>query len=313
MHDLDIVVTGGAGFIGSHLVDALVDKNNVLVLDDLSSGSRKFVNDEADFMKVDIRDKAALREALDSPDLIFHLAANAHTKETSLGWDDPGTDCDVNVKGTLNVFEAVRHNHPECRVVFVSSAAVYGEPDTVPITEDTPRNPQSPYGVHKRTGELHANSYVREIGLDVVSVRIFNTYGPRQPRYVIYDFFEKLRKDSSELEVLGTGQQVRDYCYVSDTVQGLTLVAERGTAGEAYNLGGGESISISELADSIIDVCDVDASVRFTSESWTGDLDRLHADISKIKKLGFEPKVGLSDGLVQFKEYYESAEGPVGQ
>jgi UDP-glucose 4-epimerase len=197
--------------------------------------------------------------------------------------------------------------------VFVSSAAVYGEPDTVPITEDTPRNPQSPYGVHKRTGELHANSYVREIGLDVVSVRIFNTYGPRQPRYVIYDFFEKLRKDSSELEVLGTGNQVRDYCYVSDTVQGLTLVAERGTAGEAYNLGGGESISISELADSIIDVCDVDASVRFTSESWTGDLDRLHADISKIKKLGFEPKVGLSDGLVQFKEYYESAEGPVGQ
>lgn len=311
MEGKEIVVTGGAGFIGSHIVDSLVEENHVRVIDNLDFGREEYVNDDAELKKVDIRNFSELKKAVGSPDVIFHLAARAQTRSTSIGWDNPQLDCEVNTEGTINLFEAVREKEIDPKIVYASSAAVYGPPENPPITEEHPKNPISPYGVHKFAGEKHMTAYVEEQGLDISAVRIFNTFGPRQPRYVMYDFFKKLQEDNSELEVLGTGRQIRDYCYISDTVRAFEIVAEEGGAGEAYNLSGENVISINDLAEKMIDIADLDADYYNTAESWDGDISRLEADISKLKDLGFRPKVGLDKGLEKFKNYFERKEGSI--
>ncbi|MDY6761756.1 MAG: NAD-dependent epimerase/dehydratase family protein [Candidatus Nanohaloarchaea archaeon] len=311
MDGKEVVVTGGAGFIGSHLVDALVDGNEVTVIDDLSTGREEFVNDAAAFEEVDVRDYRELEDALGSPDIVFHLAASAHTRATSAGWDDPVFDAEVNALGTLNVLRAVEDAAPDARVVYASSAAVYGNPEDVPMTEQHPKNPISPYGIHKLTGEKYMEAYHSQHGLDTVSARIFNTFGPRQPRYVMYDFLTKLQRDSGELEVLGTGRQTRDYCYIDDTVDALLTIAENGDAGEAYNLSGENIISIGDLAELMVEMLDLDADIRYTEDSWKGDPKRLEADISKLKALGFEAQTGLEEGLEEFIDWFEKTEGAV--
>lgn len=306
-----IVVTGGAGFIGSHLVDSLVEDNDVRVIDNLDFGKREYVNDDAELVEIDIRDYEEVKEAIGSPDVIFHFAARAQTRSTSIGWDDPQLDCEVNAKGTINIFEAVREKEISPKVVYASSAAVYGPPENPPISEDHPKKPVSPYGVHKYAGENHMHAYVEEQGLDISAVRIFNTFGPRQPRYVMYDFFKKLQENNSELEVLGTGKQIRDYCYIDDTVKAFEIVAEKGEAGESYNMSGENVISINELAELMIEISDLGADYYNTQETWDGDISRLEADITKLKELGFEPEVGLEEGLERFKEWFEKTEGEI--
>lgn len=307
----EIVVTGGAGFIGSHLVDSLVKQNKVKVLDNLSTGRKDNVDKSADFTKVDITSFEAVKQNIGEPDLIFHLAASAHTKATSAGWDDPQFDCEANAKSTVNIFEAARQMASKPKIVYASSAAVYGTPENPPMTEEHPKNPISPYGVHKYTGEKHMSAYCSQHNLDISAVRIFNAFGERQPRYVMYDFLKKLQNNSSELEVLGTGQQVRDYCHVDDAVKALETVGEKGQTGEAYNLSGENVISINELAEMMIDITGVNATYYNTDESWKGDPQRLEADISKIKQLGFEPEIGLETGLKRLKNWFESTHGKI--
>lgn len=313
MEGKQIVVTGGAGFIGSHLTDSLAENNNVTVIDDLSTGIENQVHKDAELEKVDITDFEELKKAVGEPDIIFHLAASAHTRKTSAGWDDPQFDCEVNAKGTLNLFQAVREKEINPRIVIASSAAVYGNPENPPMTETHKKEPISPYGVHKLTTEHYMNMFVSQFDLDISAVRIFNTFGERQPRYVMYDFFKKLQENNDELEVLGTGQQIRDYIHVDDTVQAFQVVAENGEKGEAYNLSGNNVISINDLAELMIDIADLDANYYNTDESWTGDPERLEADITKIKEIGFEPQVGLEEGLQRFKKYFEETEGEIKQ
>lgn len=311
MKGKEIVVTGGAGFIGSHLVDSLVEDNDVKVLDDLSTGREENVNEEVELVEIDITNFKEIKDAIEEPDVIFHLAASAHTRATSAGWDDPQFDCEVNAKGTINVFETVRQMDINPKIVYASSAAVYGGPKNPPMTEDHPKDPISPYGVHKYTGEKHMNAYCDQHDLDISAVRIFNTFGERQPRYVMYDFFKKLQEDNSELEVLGTGRQIRDYCHVDDTVKAFKIVAEKGESAEAYNLSGENVISINELAELMIVIAGLEASYYNTDESWKGDPQRLEANISKLKELGFEPEVGLEEGLERFKDWFEETEGEI--
>ena len=144
--------------------------------------------------------------------------------------------------GTLNVFNSLVKMNSHPRVIFASSAAVYGEPLHTPVSEDDPTNPLSPYGISKLMGEKLALAYFKEYGTDTVVIRIFNTYGPRQPRYVIYELLNKLRTDQTRLQVLGTPDVVRDYCYVSDMVDALLLAAQKGAGGEVYNVSGGNPI-----------------------------------------------------------------------
>lgn len=309
------LVTGGAGFIGSHLADKLIQLGcHVTIIDNLSFGLKKNVNKRANFIRMDICNAAELKEVISSasPRLIFHLAADATTKETSMGWYDPVADSRINTMGTLNLLMAVADLGLDAHIIYTSSAAVYGEPDYVPIDEKHPTNPVSPYGVSKLTGEKYALAFFRECGVNSTILRIFNTYGPRQPRYVMFDLIKKLIENPDKLEVIGTGQQVRDYCHVSDTVNAFILASREDSIGQVFNIAGGHPISIGELAEVIVNIYRPEGktNISFTGKSWKGDINRLIADTTKIKeRLGFKPAISLETGVSELVEWCKGGAG----
>jgi len=295
-------VTGGAGFIGSHLVDRLVREGaNVTVLDDLSTGSRSNLNPAVAFQHASITDTQAVRDSLRSVSVVFHLAADATTRESSMGWQTPVLTLECNLMGTLNMLQSIVKLGLKTRMVFASSAAVYGEPLRTPVAEDDPTNPVSPYGISKLAGEKLAFAYLKEYEVDSVVVRIFNTYGPRQARYVIFELLKKLQKDKSRLKVLGSPDTVRDYCYVSDMVDALILAATNGAAGRIYNVSGESPIDMAHLVDLIIMQLGIKGNVeiQFTGHSWNGDIKKMTGDITRIKEIGFQPTISLAGGLRQ--------------
>jgi UDP-glucose 4-epimerase len=290
-----VLVTGGAGFIGSHLVEALLaDGHAVVVVDDLSNGSMEnlpIVGAAVTLHQGDVRDVSVLRRALQGVELVFHLAANS---SVPLSVDQPTIDFEVNALGTQRLLLGGLEAGVK-RIVLVSSAAVYGLVERTPTKETDPLKPVSPYGASKLAAEALALAYRQVYGLDVVICRIFNTFGPRQRRYVMHDFLTKLARTPNELRVRGDGTQVRDYCYVSDTVKALRLVAGRGEG--TYNIAGGRAISIREVAEAIVGVVAPGARIVYGDTTWKGDVPTLHADISRLRGLGFEPEVDLVSGL----------------
>jgi UDP-glucose 4-epimerase len=293
------LVTGGAGFVPSHIVDALVERGAVVtVLDNLQAGREENlegVRGKIAFLRGDVREAGPVREAVSGQDTVFHLAANASVPASVR---DPRYDFETNVAGTFNVLEAARDAGVR-RVVYASSAAVYGPPDYVPTDETHPLRPSSPYGLSKLQGEQLGFLFHRMYGLSFSAVRIFNTYGPRQPRYVLADLVRKLMRNPHELEVLGTGEQVRDYAYATDTAGAfLAVAASASLDGEACNISGGNPVSIRELVAIILDVMELpDCRVRYTGASWKGDIDHLEADLTKIRRAGYAPRVALEDGI----------------
>jgi len=302
-----VLVTGGAGFIGSHLVERLVEVGAaVTVLDDLSAGFERnlaAVRDDVDFLEADVRDREAVAAAVDGQDVVFHLAANAHVP-TSV--EEPRYDFTVNAMGTQAVLEAAC-DAAVSRVVYASSAAVYGPPDSVPMSEDNPLQPVSPYGASKLAGEKLGLVYDAAYDIDVTALRIFNTYGPRQPRYVMYDFLRKLDEDPADLAVLGSGEEVRTFVYVADTVEAfLALGTVDEAPGQAFNVGGDEPTRIRDLAELMCKrYYDEEPEVHTTGESKPGDIERLVADSSRLRELGVAPSVSLAAGLDELYEWYQ--------
>jgi UDP-glucose 4-epimerase len=306
---MKVLVTGGAGFIGSHLVDRLIEMDyNVTVVDDLSYGRRENLNEKATFLKLDLREYNKLSEALKEHDIIYHLAANATTKESSLGWDDPVNDYRVNALVTLNILRNIVEDNTDPKVVYASSAAVYGPPEYTPMDEDHPTNPISPYGISKLAGEKYASAYSYEYGIKTVILRIFNTYGPRQPRYVMYDLLKKIKQDPSRLKILGDGEQIRDYCYIDDMVDAIILAGKKIKKG-TFNAAGGNQISVKDLAELMLEILELkNTKLEFTQKSWRGDITKFIADTSRLKEVGFKPKTGLRDGVQKLIEYFEENE-----
>jgi UDP-glucose 4-epimerase len=310
------LVTGGAGFIGSHCVDLLIEKGyEVLVLDDLSFGRKKNINSKASFTWIDISNyKKTEAIVVDfSPTHIFHFAANATTKSTSMGWKDPTLDYRINMVGTLNLLETMRKNRLNTHLIYASTAAIYGEPKYVPMDEKHTTTPISPYGISKLSGEKYCYAYYREWAVDTTILRIFNTYGPRQPWYVMYDQIKKILacKDGT-FQVLGTGEQLRDYVYVSDTVEAFyqMMICPEKSVGQIFNVGSGNSVSIKKLVEEIKTVLGKeDLKEQYTGKSWKGDITKLCADASKIRGvLGWEPKVSLRQGLELLAEWIQEDE-----
>ena len=296
----EVVVTGGAGFIGSNLCRTLLEQGaKVTAYDNMYSGKMEFIKDLLDkglnFVQADIRDLAALEKATKNCDKIFHLAAQT---SVPFSMENPQEDCEINVIGTLNVLEAARK--ADVRVVFASSCAVYGNPEKRPTPETYPTNPIAFYGLSKLLGENCCNFHKETYGLEVVRLRIFNVYGPNC-HGVMYDFLKKLQKNPKKLEVLGTGRQSRDFVYISDMVDMLLRAATSPQApGEAFNVGTGTTTSVAELADMIIEILELkDVEVSFTGgQAWEGDMDITLADNSKaVNKLEWRPQVSLKQGL----------------
>src|SRR5436190_13517953 len=226
------------------------------------------------------------------PSHIFHLAANA---DVPFSVDYPQYDFETNALGGFNILHSALHTNVQ-KIVYASTAAVYGNALYTPIDENHPLNPLSPYGASKLATEKLGMAYFKTYGLPFTIIRIFNTYGKRQPRYVMYDLLKKLYQNPQELAVLGTGKQVRDYCYVSDSVRCFILAAEsEKSVGEVFNLAGGSPVSIKDLVLLILKTLNLkNTKINFTGKSWKGDIEKLIADTQKAQTiLGFKPEISL--------------------
>ena len=293
-----VLVTGGLGLVGSALARQLVeDGNEVVILDDGSSAlpSRRDGVAGARLLRgsvVRTSDLVALPDG--SWDTVYHLAAQA---DVARSVREPLVDFNINALGTLNILEWCRARQVG-RFVYASTVAVYDPTARKPIREDSALAPSSPYGASKLAGEALVTAYHRSYGLSTCVLRLFNVYGPGMTKYVIYDLIRKLQENSRRLEILGTGEQVRDYVYVQDAVAGFMTAARKSEPGTIMNMGSGVGIRISDLADEIINSMGL-AGVQkmFTGSSWAGDIDAWYADSSRLRSLGWAPDVNLQEGL----------------
>lgn len=303
-----VLVTGGAGFIGSHLVEGLVQADAcVTVLDNLATGHRANLNAVKE--RIEWRESelgSALRDGtldLSAFTHVFHLAANPYIPPSV---ENPRFDFDLNLLTTFELLEKLRGmSAPPC-LINVSSAAVYGNPVHLPMREDDPTFPISPYGVSKLAAERYAAVYSQLYGLPISSARFLSIYGPRQHKQVVFDLIRKLRANSHELVVLGDGTQARDFTYVGDAVNALMMIGERAAGkGEVYNVGTGKTYTIRDLVEALCQVLDVAPQVTYTGQTRQGDTERWEVDITKLSGLGYAPQTSFEEGLHATCEWYD--------
>ena len=308
-----ILVTGGAGFIGSHVADAYLARGDeVWVVDDLSTGHRHQVPERAHFVKLDVADselRNLFREA--RFDLVNHHAAQLDVRASV---HDPAADAHTNILGLINVAEGCLEVGTE-RIIFVSSGGViYGEPETIPTPEDAPKTPLSPYGVGKLAGEYYLQYYKRVRGLDYVALRYGNVYGPRQDPHgeagVVAIFSDRLL-DAAPLTVFGDGEQTRDYVFVRDVVAANLLVSNlsdargSGVDSMAFNVGTGIGTSVNRLADLLEAVAGHRPGREYRGER-PGELRHSTLDASRLRTHGWAPRFSLEAGLRETYRYIEA-------
>jgi UDP-glucose 4-epimerase len=304
----NVMITGAAGFIGSHLTETLLKGENFLILidnfNDYYAGKEKQLNailsnyrQNSDFVliKGNLVDELTLKQVEQEPDYIFHLAAQAGVRYSI---DHASEVTHNNLVSTVNVLEYALKNSSIKRVINASSSSVYGNPIYTPVDENHPKNPISPYAVSKLCGEIYANLYFKENNLPTTSLRFYTVYGPRgRPDMAIKKFFN-LMLQNKEILIYGDGTQKRDFTYVSDIVNGLILASEKnGAIGEIFNLGGSNPVTVNELVDKMYSLVKAEKKIRYI-EKQKGDVNITHSDTSKAKKiLDFTPEVNIDVGL----------------
>jgi UDP-glucose 4-epimerase len=301
-----VLVTGGAGFIGSHVVDGLIAAGHqVWIVDNQSTGSRRNVNPGATFYEADIR-SPELAEIFDAarPEIVDHHAAHAEVRESV---EDPVYDADVNVLGSINLFRQCVRGGVR-KVIFISSGgAVYGEPQALPCAEDHPILPLSPYGASKAAVELYLFLYKQTYGLDYTVLRYANVYGPRQDMLAeegrVVAIFSQLMLAGRQPTINGDGEQQRDFLHVADAVAANLLALERGS-GQAYNLGVGRPTSVNQLFALLKGLTGFAGDAAY-GPARPGEVYRIYLDSSKAgRELGWEPRVGLEEGLRDTVRYF---------
>jgi len=309
---LRILVTGAAGFIGSHLADRLAAESEVVLVDDFSIGRRENLSGiegrpGVGIIEADITDRERMREVMRGVDVVFHLAIS--DLRTSIR--HPWMSHDINAGGTLSLCLAALE-HGVARFVYVSSSEVYGTAERVPMAEDHPLRPTTVYGASKLAGELYAQACHRTHGLPVTVVRPFNTYGPREPHEgmraeVIPRFLLEL-KAGREPVVFGDGSQTRDFTFVEETVAGIVAAGEcDALVGDVVNVARGREVSIAEIARLLAEQAGrPDARVRH-ADPRPGDVHRHYADISKARRLlGFDPRIDIREGLARTVAWFDA-------
>ena len=294
---MNIAVTGGAGFIGSHIVEKLVDRgDNVIVIDNLQTGKKenlKTVWDKINFLEMDIRNFDLLKTELKNIDGIFHEAALASVQDSFV---KPKEYHDVNVKGTENIFKLAKEFG--FKVIYASSSSVYGNPIKIPINEKSEKNPINPYAQTKLDDEIIAKKYAKE-GVRIVGLRYFNVFGERQSKNyagVIKLFLERIENHNPPI-INGNGSQIRDFVYVKDVVQANIMALESNVENAFINIGTGKTVSILELANQIVKSSKLKLNPIHQDE-LKGDVMESKADISLAKKLlNWEYRIDLNDWL----------------
>ena len=307
---MNVLVTGGAGFIGSHLVDALVGRgDSVRVLDNFFSGARENVNPGTMLVEASVTDEDAVRASVEGTEVVFHQAAHRAVLRSV---EDPIATDTANVRGTITVLKAALDAGVR-RVVYASSSSVYGGAETLPTAETAPTQPRSPYAVSKLAGEHYCRVFAELYGIETVSLRYFNVYGPRQRHDSAYAaviplFIDALRNGRAP-EVHGDGKQSRDFSYVSD-VAAANLAAAGAPAeaisGHVYNVAGGTSNSLLELLDLLGRILDVEPRPVHT-DPRAGDVRHTCAETRDASRdLGFECEVGFEEGLRRTVDWFAS-------
>jgi len=297
----NILVSGGAGFIGSHLVDKLSLGNKVIVIDNLSSGllsNLEKSKDQITFIKGDVLDKTLLKDIVAEVELVFHLAANVGYVRSI---EDPYFDMDVNIKGTVNILEACRNSNVK-RLVYSSSGAIFGQAKYLPIDEEHPLNPESPYAVSKLAAEKYCFAFHKVHGVPVAALRYFNVYGPRQDTSeyanVILTFFRGIREGKS-LTIFGDSKQTRDFVFVEDVVKANILAATQPAAvGKVFNIATGQDTSIEQLVTIVGQISGRESPVIY-ADPRAGEVRYSRANIDKARRLlGYSPETNLKEGLL---------------
>ena len=308
------LVTGGAGFIGSNTVDELVRRGHeVVVLDDLSSGKREnlsAVQTKVEFLQDSVTDLDKLHQACRGVDYVLHLGARTSVPRSV---KDPLETNRVNVDGTLNVLVAARDAKVK-RVVFAGSSSVYGETPTLPKREDMPGAPISPYGLSKLAGEIYGQVFHRCYGLEFVSLRYFNIFGPRQdpgsPYSGVLSLFNAAVLNGTEPNVFGDGEQSRDFTYVGNAVEANLLACEaKGAPGLAINIGTGSRYTLNQTLALLEKITGRPAKAKY-GPPREGDIHDSQADITRAKEvLGYNPRIGFEEGLKHTWEWFRKNHG----
>jgi len=304
---LKALVTGGAGFIGSHLVDYLIKSGReVRVIDNLTSGSRENLAQWSDdprleLLEADLLNGAALDGALMGCDEVYHLAANPEVNAKNASPEDHFRQ---NIEATYNVLEAMRRSGEQKFIVFTSSSTVYGEAESIPTREEYgPLVPISLYGASKLACEGLISAYASMYGFRAIIYRLANVVGPRSNHGVIYDFVHKLRDKPDELEVLGDGSQSKSYLYIDDCITGIMKGIERGNKVDIYNIGSWDRTNVMEIAETVKDEMGLTgARIRLTGgvdggRGWRGDVKIMQLDMAELKSVGWTPKYGSAEAV----------------
>lgn len=296
------IVTGGAGFIGSHVVDSLLaNGNRVIVLDDFSTGTRSNLAQHAGNAQLEIIEHdVSTPFTIDAePGLIVHLAAQVSVVSSIA---KPVFDMQVNYGGTLNVLEYAR-THKKPKVVFASSAAVYGDVTEMPVAEETPTRPLSPYGVHKLASEHALHAYSQTHGVPCAALRFFNVYGPRQdpssPYSGVISIFSDRAKAGRPITIFGDGSQTRDFVYVGDVVRAIRAAAQSPAPFVVANVGTGSEITINELARAVVEQCGNRSQIQH-ADARAGEILKSRAKVDRLRdQLGVVAETRLVDGLAR--------------
>ena len=307
MSNMKALVTGGAGFIGSHIVDHLIRSGKpVRVLDNLASGSLDNLkqwsgNSLFEFMEADLLDKTKVTEAVDGCDEVYHLAANPEVNAKNASPEDHFRQ---NIEATFNLLEAMRRSGQQKFIAFTSTSTVYGETDQIPTLETYgPLKPISMYGASKLACEGLLSAYASMYRFRAVLFRLANVVGPRSNHGVIYDFIKKLMADPSELEVLGDGSQSKSYLYVSDCVSGIMSGIKKGGVVDIFNIGSEDRTNVLAIAETVKDTMGLSgAELRLTGgvdggRGWMGDVKIMQLDMNKLKETGWSPVYGSADAV----------------
>ena len=302
-----ILITGGAGFIGTHLFEKLKEENNFIII--LDNFDEYYIGKDTQFNELtknfeeskdyklirgDLLEKSSFNKVNCNLDMIFHLAAKAGVRYSI---ENPSEVTKNNIVSTVNVYEYALRNNVE-KVIYASSSSVYGNPIYTPVDENHPKNPISPYAVSKLCGEIYADFYFREYGLPVTSLRFYTVYGPRgRPDMAIRKFFNLILQDK-EIIIYGDGEQLRDFTFVSDIVDGLILAGEKKESiGEVFNLGCSSPIDVNQLVNKMYDIAKRPKKLKYI-EKQQGDVDITFSNTEKAKKiLKYNPKIKIDEGL----------------
>ncbi len=281
-----IAVTGGAGFIGSHLAEKLIENHEVKILDNLSSGVKENVPQDAELEKIDIKKQEEVTEALENIETVFHFAANPKVNTFP---DDRDKDFDENLRGTKSILEACLENDID-NLVFASSSVVYGEDAEIPTPEKSDFDPISMYAATKCGDEHMCKVYARTFDIDLTILRLANIVGGRNQKGVIYDFVHKLKDNPEQLTILGNGKQRKSYLHVDDTVNGVLKAWK--SEKTVFNIGAEDAVDVDGIADVVADELGLDPEYEYTGgdRGWQGDVPEMRLKIEKLKSEGWNPE-----------------------